>query len=181
VIDTFTKWVEAEPVGQITKENTVKFLRSIVLCFGVPHQILSDSGTQFTNKKFENFCERHAIKHYWSSVYHPMTNGQVECANDIILQGIKTRIFDRLSAYDKKWVEELPTVFWAVHTTANQATGETPIFLVYGAEAILPPKVRLNSPRVAMFSEDEQADHRYTDLELLEEKHDIAAFRVEKY
>ena len=32
-----------------------------------------------------------------------------------------------------------------------------------------------------MFSEDEQPDHRYTDLELVEEKHDIAAFRVEKY
>ena len=32
-----------------------------------------------------------------------------------------------------------------------------------------------------MFSEEEQADHRYTDLELLEEKHDIGAFRVKKY
>ena len=39
-----------------------------------------------------------------------MTNGQVEHANGIILQGIKTRIFDRLSAYDKKWVDELPIV-----------------------------------------------------------------------
>ena len=101
-IDTFTKWVEAEPVGRITKENTLKFLRSIVLHFGVLHRILLDDGTQLTNKKFENFCERHAIKHYKSSVYHSMTNGQVDRVNDIILQGIKTYIFDRLSAYDKK-------------------------------------------------------------------------------
>ena len=109
-IDTFTKWVEAEPIAQITKENTVKFLWSIVLRFGIPHRILSDNGTQFTSKKFENFCERHAIKHYRSSVYHSMTNGQVERANGIILQGIKTHIFYRLSAYDKKWIKELPTV-----------------------------------------------------------------------
>ena len=140
-IDTFTKWVEAEPIGRITKENTVKFLRSIVLCFGVPHRILLDNGPQFTSKKFENFCERHAIKHYRSSVYHSMTNGQVERANGIILQGIKTRIFDRLSAYDKKWIEELPIVLWAVRTTANRDTGETPFFLVYGAEVVLPPEV----------------------------------------
>jgi hypothetical protein len=60
-----------------------------------------DNGTQFTSKKFENFYERHAIKHYRFSVCHLMTNGQVEHANGIILQGIKTRIFDRLSAYDK--------------------------------------------------------------------------------
>ena len=32
-----------------------------------------------------------------------------------------------------------------------------------------------------MFSEEEQSDRRYTDLELLEEKRDIAAFWVEKY
>ena len=132
-------------------------------------------------KNFENFCERHAIKHYRSSVYHPMTNGQVEHANDIILQGIKTRIFDRLSAYDKKWVEVLPIVLWAVRTIANRATGETPFFLVFGAKAVLPPEVRLNLPRVAMFSEEVQYDRWYTDLELLEEKRDIAAFRVEKY
>ena len=72
----------------------------------------------------------------------------------------------------KKWVEELPIVLWAVRTTANRATGETPFFLVYGAEAVLFPAVRLNSPRVVMFSEEEQPNHRYTNLELLEEKRD---------
>ena len=106
---------------------------------------------------------------------YPMTNGQVERANGIIMQGIKTHIFDRFSAYDKKWVEELPTILWAVRTTANWATGETPFFLVYGAEAVFLPEVRLNSPRVALFSEEEQADRRYTDLELFEERRDIAA------
>jgi len=32
-----------------------------------------------------------------------------------------------------------------------------------------------------MFSEEEQFDRHYTDLELLKQKRDIAAFRVEKY
>jgi hypothetical protein len=81
----------------------------------------------------------------------------------------------------KKWVEELPIVLWAVRTTTNRTMGETPFFLVYGTEAVLSPEVRLNSPRVAMFSEEEQANHHYTDLKLLKEKHDIATFRVEKY
>ena len=53
--------------------------------FGVPHRILLDNGTQFISKKFENFCERYASKHYRTSVYHPMTNSQVEHANVIIL------------------------------------------------------------------------------------------------
>ena len=103
-IDTFTKWVEVEPVGRITKENTVKFLHGIVMRFGVTNRLISDNGTQFISKKFENLCAAYGIKHPRSSVNHPMTNGNVERANGIILQGIKTRIFDKLNAYDKKWV-----------------------------------------------------------------------------
>ena len=89
-IDTFTKWVEAEPVGRITKENIVKFLHGIVMHFGVPNRLISDNGTQFISKKIENFYATYRIKHPWSSINHPMTNGNVERANGIILQGIKT-------------------------------------------------------------------------------------------
>jgi transposase InsO family protein len=89
-IDTFTKWVEAEPIRRITKEKTVKFLHGIVMRFGVPIRLISDNGTQFISKKFENFCVTYRIKHPQSSVNHPMTNGNVERPNGIILQGIKT-------------------------------------------------------------------------------------------
>jgi hypothetical protein len=40
-----------------------------------------------------------------------MTDGQVERANGIILQGIKTRIFNRLSTYDKKMGWRAPYSF----------------------------------------------------------------------
>jgi len=89
-IDTFTKWVEAEPVGCITKENTDKFLHGIVMRFGVPNRLILDNGTKFISKKFENFCVAYEIKHPRSSVNNPMTNGNVKQANGIILQGIKT-------------------------------------------------------------------------------------------
>ena len=52
---------------------------------------------------------------------------------------------------------------------------------MYEAEAALRPKVWLNSPRVAMFSEVEQSDRRYANSELLKDKRDITAFQVEKY
>ena len=89
-IDTFTKWVEAEPVGCITKENTVKFLHGIVMHFDVLNRLISDNGTQFISKKFENFYAAYGIKHPRCSVNHSTTNENVEQANGIILQGIKT-------------------------------------------------------------------------------------------
>jgi len=75
-----------------------------------------------------------------------MTNENVKRANGIILQGIKTQIFDRLKAYDKKWAQEVPTALWSIRTTSSCTTGENPFFLVYGAEAVLPQDIRLKSP-----------------------------------
>jgi hypothetical protein len=46
-IDTFTKWMEATPVVNITQEAAVKFLQSIIYRFDVPKRVLTDNGTQF--------------------------------------------------------------------------------------------------------------------------------------
>jgi transposase InsO family protein len=43
-------------------------------------------------KKFLDFCEDHHIRVDWAAVAHPMTNGQVERANGMVLQGLKPRI-----------------------------------------------------------------------------------------
>ena len=177
-IDTFTKWVEAEPVRRITKENTVKFLHGIIMRFGVPNLLISDNCTQFISKKFENFCVAYGIKHPQSLVNHLMTKGNIERANGIILQGTKTQIFDRLKAYDKKWAQEVPIVLWSMCMTSSHATGETPFFLVYGAEAVLPPDIRLKSSRVLMFSEEEEPERCHLHLMLLEEEHDRTTYRV---
>ncbi|GER25510.1 gag-pol polyprotein [Striga asiatica] len=80
------------------------------------------------------------IKHYFSSPYHPQSNGQVEAINKIIKNGLKTR----LDAAKGTWPEELPNVLWAYRTTVWHATGETPFSLTYGSEAIV--SVELGSP-----------------------------------
>jgi hypothetical protein len=50
-IDTFTKWMEATPVVNITHETTVKFLKSIIYRFGVSKRVLMDNGTEFKGAK----------------------------------------------------------------------------------------------------------------------------------
>ena len=85
-IDKFSKWIEARPITNIRSEQAVLF---------------------FTDKKFLDFCDQHHIRVNWSAVAHPRTNGQVERANVMILQGLKPRIYNRLKKFGKKWVEEL--------------------------------------------------------------------------
>jgi hypothetical protein len=130
----------------------VAFFTNIIHRFGVPNSIITDNGTQFTGRKFLDFCEDHHIQVDWAAMAHPMTNGQVERANDMILQGLKPRIYNDLNKFGKRWTKELPSVVWSLRTTPSRATGFTPFFLVYGAEAILPtlgavPAVLATLPR----------------------------------
>ena len=56
-IDKFTKWIEARPLAIIKSEQAVRFFTDLVHRFGVPNSIITDNGTQFTGKKFLDFCD----------------------------------------------------------------------------------------------------------------------------
>nr|AAS07077.1 putative gag-pol polyprotein [Oryza sativa Japonica Group]ABF96609.1 retrotransposon protein, putative, Ty3-gypsy subclass [Oryza sativa Japonica Group] len=110
-IDKFSKWIEVKPVITITADKARDFFINIVHRFGVPNRIITDNGTQFTGGVFKDFCEDFGIKICYASVAHPMSNGQVERANGMLLQGIKARVFDRLNPYAGKWVEQCHPYF----------------------------------------------------------------------
>ena len=71
----------------------------IIHRFGVPNSIIIDNSTQFTGKKFLQFCDEYHIRVDWAAVAHPRMNGQVERANGMVLQGLKPRIFNRLNKF----------------------------------------------------------------------------------
>jgi transposase InsO family protein len=74
-IDTFTKWMQAMPVVNITQDAAVKFLKSIIYRFSVPKWVLTDNGTQFKVAKFARCCTDFGIHHQPSLAAHPQTNG----------------------------------------------------------------------------------------------------------
>src|SRR6266540_3376306 len=99
----------------------------------------------------------------------------------MVLQGVKLRIFDRLKPYVGKWVRELPYVLWALRTSPSRATGETPFFLTYGSEAVLPTELEFGSPRVRNFNKNQSEDSRLADLDQLKEARDVAAIQSAIY
>jgi transposase InsO family protein len=126
----------------------------------VPRRVLTDNRTQFKGAKFARCCVEFSIQHQPSSAAHPQTNGQVERTNELILQGMKTRMFHDLEARGRNWHKELPSLLWALRTNVNRATRDMPFNLVYGAEAVLPPEIYLQSVRVTHFDSEEQAEAR---------------------
>ena len=45
VIDKFSKWIEARPIGKIKSEQAVMFFTDIIHMFGVPNSTITDKGT----------------------------------------------------------------------------------------------------------------------------------------
>jgi ribonuclease HI len=61
-VDKISKWIEVWPLTSIRSEQAVAFFTNILHRFGVPNSIITDNGTQFTGKKFLDFCEDHHIR-----------------------------------------------------------------------------------------------------------------------
>jgi ribonuclease HI/transposase InsO family protein len=180
-IDKLSKWIEVRPLNSIRSEEAVAFFTNIIHRFGVPNSIITDNGTQFTGRKFLDFCEDYHIRVDWAAVAHPMTNGQVERANGMILQGLKARIYNDLNKFGRRWMKELPSVVWSLRTTPSWATGFTPFFLVYGAEAILPTDLEYGSPRTKAYDDRSNQTSREDSLDQLEEARDMDLLHSARY
>jgi transposase InsO family protein len=169
------------PITNLKAEQAVSFFTDIIHRFGVPNSIITDNGSQFTGRKFLEFCGKYHIRVDWAAVAHPQTNGQVEWANDMILQGLKPRIFDKLNKSGQKWLQELPAVVWSLRTTPSRATGFTPFFLVYDAETVLRTNLAYGSPKVKSYDEGANRRAREDSLDQLDEARTVALMHSARY
>ena len=92
--------MEAKALARLTEQSVSNFLfEDIFTRFGVPREIVTDQGAQFTYKLVRRFFFKYKIKHRKSSPYHPQANIQVESTNKI-LEAIMTKI---VNIHRKNW------------------------------------------------------------------------------
>ena len=61
-VDKFTKWIEVKPITNIYLVEAIKFFLDIIYQFSVPNYIITDHRTNFTRKKFLDFCDGYGIR-----------------------------------------------------------------------------------------------------------------------
>ena len=71
VVDSHSKWLEVEIMPSVTSESTIEKLRNMSARYGVPMQLVSDNGPQFTSREFADFMKQNGIKHTLVAPYHP--------------------------------------------------------------------------------------------------------------
>ena len=139
--------------------------------------MVSDNGKQFDNDSFRDFYSQLGIKNHYSSPAHPQANGQVEVTNRSLLKIINTRL-ERAKGI---WPKELPSILWAYRTTTRTFIGETPFWLTYESEIVIPAEVKLTSYRVDNHDESKNDEVIHLQLDLVDEVKAIFEQRLARY
>jgi hypothetical protein len=89
----------------------------------------------------------------------------------MILEALRKKVFDKNEKFAGKWIRELPYVVWSLRTQPNRALhGNTPFFMVYGLEAVLPADLKYGAPRLIFENIAEAEATRLEDVDVLEEE-----------
>jgi hypothetical protein len=99
----------------------------------------------------------------------------------MVLNALKKRLHDTANSKGGKWIKELPNALWGLRTQPSKPTGQSPYFLVYGSEAILPADFIWNSPAVEHYDEGVSEDSRRVDIDGLREARCAALVQSARY
>jgi hypothetical protein len=107
-INKFTKWIEVKTITCPKVDRVLNFFDEVVHCYGLPHRIITDLGSNCKNHQFWKYCENNGIDIRYVSVAHPCANGQVEHANGMVLDALKKRLHDAANTKGGNWIKEYP-------------------------------------------------------------------------
>lgn len=133
VIDRFTRWPEAIPLKETdTKACARALLLHWIARFGLPLDMTSDRGPQFTSALWSNLTELLGIKLHRTTAYHPQANGLVERFHRHLKSALRARLTG------PGWYDELPWVLLGIRTAPKDDLGSSAAELVYGSPLTVP-------------------------------------------
>ena len=110
------------------------YIHRIVALHGTPSRIVSDRGSMFTSKFWENLQEALGTKLDFSTAYHPQTSGQVERVNQIIEDMLRACMLD----FGDSWSKHLPLAEFAYNNSYQASIGMSPFEALYGRRCRTP-------------------------------------------
>ena len=128
IIDYATRYPEAIPLKNIDTISVAEALISVFARVGIPKEILSDRGRQFTSDLMAEIDRLLNIKPLFTTPWHPAANGLVEKMNGTIKSIIKKLCQDR----PRQWHRFIPAALFAIREIPNDSLKYSPFELLYG-------------------------------------------------
>ncbi|GFX93459.1 hypothetical protein TNCV_1093991 [Trichonephila clavipes] len=126
VVDAFTKFTWLYPVKTVSAESALEKLKQQQKTFGNPIRIISDRGSAFTSKLFNDYCDEENIQHLQIATGFPRGNGQVERIHRTLIP-----VLTKLSLDDStKWYKYVDRLQRILTSTISRSTKWTPFELL---------------------------------------------------
>jgi len=79
-VDYFSNFFEIDALENTEAKTVIKKIKGHFARYGIPCQLISDNGPQFTSEEFRKFAKTWGMEHYTSSPYNSKANGKAESA-----------------------------------------------------------------------------------------------------
>lgn len=137
VYDAYSNYPEVEELHGTTTSEVINKLSRVFARYGIPHELCTDGGPQFTAKEFKNFAVMFDFEHIISSPYYPKSNGLAEKGVQII-----KRLLKKAGSKEEFWLGLLN------YRAAPLEDGVSPSQYLMGRNSRTPlPDLCLDSPR----------------------------------
>ena len=132
-MDITTRWPEAIPLRATTTTECARALISTWIArFGVPLDMTSDRGLQFTSAMWSTVSSQLGIQLHRTTAYHPQANGLVERFHSTLKASLKAQLSS------PNWVDELPWVLSGIRLIPKDDLQASSAELVYGEPLMIP-------------------------------------------
>ena len=140
IVDRFTRWHEAIPLPDSTTKTCVRALiRHWISRFGVPDDITSDRGPQFTSHMWSELHRLLRISSANTTAYRPQANR--------LVKRFHRQLNDSACLQGPQWMDELPLVLLGIRTAWREDPGCSASDLVYGTSLRIPGEFLPHEPR----------------------------------
>ncbi|XP_015114936.1 uncharacterized protein K02A2.6-like [Diachasma alloeum] len=127
IVDAYSKWIDVREMANITSESTIEIFEDYFAVWGIPVVLVTDNGTSFTSKEFEDFVKYYGVEHIRTPPYHPASNGAAEN----IVKTFKNKL-KVLMKSGKSAKKALRIFLMSYRATPHCTTGFTPAELQMG-------------------------------------------------
>ena len=145
VICMLTGYVLCVPLKTKAAEEVIQaYIDNVYSKFGGSLKMLSDNGTEFKNKVFEQVAKELGLEYkLYAPPYYLVSNGRIEGFHAFLKACIAKHVAPQL-----EWDVLVPLACAAYNFIPNEHSKESPFFLMFGRDPILPlntllcPKMR---------------------------------------
>ena len=154
VVDRLTNWVDVRKAKPKTDEagtqGVMDLFREVFRNYGVPVEVSSDGGPEYTSREFDVFLRRWGVRHRLSAAYNAASNGRAEVA----VKAVKRALRENCDADGNVDNDKVTRALLAMRNTPDRESGRSP------AELLLGRPLRDTLPHLQPWSRKESPVHR---------------------